>query len=285
MFTLKFKCISKQKSDSMYGNVTLITHTLHHVPVGIVCDGVDVRRHLVTFLALVHVDDLFWVDGQHLVGVDHHTEESWVRLQGEEEAGFWRPGLHARVCDKHRCLFKTDLTIMSCCYLNRLGLKIWICGVLLLVVQIHHTYLMPQLLMVLHSTPVYGHSNCSFSSESALSSWCSFRIETDRFIGAGVFNLLSLRARYRRSGRGHSEAWEYRLTSSVLKQSNYALTHALSKYPWAAIGSQDHSLDPPWVTDRRATSRTYLVHSSSRLNTLRCVKATIMVINIQIHSG
>lgn len=60
----------------MYGKVTLITHTLHHVPVGVVCDGVDVRRHLVTFLALVHVDDLFRVDGQHLVGVDHHTEES-----------------------------------------------------------------------------------------------------------------------------------------------------------------------------------------------------------------
>lgn len=57
--------------------------TLHHVPVGVVCDGVDVWRHLVTFLALVHVDDLFRVDGQHLVGVHHHTEQTGVRLWGE----------------------------------------------------------------------------------------------------------------------------------------------------------------------------------------------------------
>lgn len=32
--------------------------TLHHVPVGVVRDGVDVWRHLVAFLALVHLDDL-----------------------------------------------------------------------------------------------------------------------------------------------------------------------------------------------------------------------------------
>lgn len=56
--------------------------TLHHVPVGVVRDGVDVRRHLVALLSLVHLDDLLRVDGQHLVGVHHHTEETRVRLQG-----------------------------------------------------------------------------------------------------------------------------------------------------------------------------------------------------------
>lgn len=32
--------------------------TLQHAPVGRVGDGVDVRRHLVPLLALVHVNDL-----------------------------------------------------------------------------------------------------------------------------------------------------------------------------------------------------------------------------------
>lgn len=57
--------------------------TLHHAPVGRVRDGVDVRGHLVSLLALVHVDDLLGVDGQVLVGVDHHAEEPRVRLQGK----------------------------------------------------------------------------------------------------------------------------------------------------------------------------------------------------------
>lgn len=54
---------------------TVMEHvTLQHVPVGVVRDGVDVRRHLMPLLALVHFDDLFRVDGQHLVRVDHHAE-------------------------------------------------------------------------------------------------------------------------------------------------------------------------------------------------------------------
>lgn len=57
------------------------TGTLHHAPVGRVCDGVDVGGHLVPLLALVHVDDLLAVDGQVLVGVDHHTEETRVGLR------------------------------------------------------------------------------------------------------------------------------------------------------------------------------------------------------------
>lgn len=54
--------------------------TLHHTPVGCVSDGVDVWGHLVTLLALVHLNDLFRVDGQVLVWVDHHTEEPGVCL-------------------------------------------------------------------------------------------------------------------------------------------------------------------------------------------------------------
>ena len=54
--------------------------TKQHVPVSLVGDGVDVRRHLVPFLALVHVDHLLCVDWQPFVGVDHHTEQARVGL-------------------------------------------------------------------------------------------------------------------------------------------------------------------------------------------------------------
>lgn len=55
--------------------------TLHHAPVGRVCNGVDMRGHFVPLLALVHLYDLFGVDGQMLVRVYHHTEETGVRLK------------------------------------------------------------------------------------------------------------------------------------------------------------------------------------------------------------
>lgn len=60
--------------------------TLHHTPVGHVCDGVDVRGHFVSFLALVHLYDLLCVDGQVLVRVDDHTEQTRVRLRHTTEA-------------------------------------------------------------------------------------------------------------------------------------------------------------------------------------------------------
>lgn len=50
--------------------------TLHHTPVGGVGDGVDVRGHLMPLLALVHIHDLFRVDGQVLVRIDDHTEQA-----------------------------------------------------------------------------------------------------------------------------------------------------------------------------------------------------------------
>lgn len=67
--------------------------TLQHAPVGRVGDGVDVRRHLVPLLALVHFDDLLRVDGQLLVGIDHHAEEARVRLPNREpklSSGAWQ---------------------------------------------------------------------------------------------------------------------------------------------------------------------------------------------------
>lgn len=50
--------------------------TLHHVPVSIVCDGVDVWGNLMALLALVQLDDLLRVNRQHFVGVHHHTEQA-----------------------------------------------------------------------------------------------------------------------------------------------------------------------------------------------------------------
>lgn len=71
-------------SDGGGGNLTL-----HHVPVGVVSDGVDVRGHLVSFLPFVHINDLFWVNGQHLVGVHHHTEQARVCLGEKKQQGEW----------------------------------------------------------------------------------------------------------------------------------------------------------------------------------------------------
>lgn len=73
------------------------SHTLEHVPVGVVCDGVDVWWHLVAFLALVHLDDLLGVDGQHLVGIHHHAEEAGVRLSGCERED--DENSHCSFCD------------------------------------------------------------------------------------------------------------------------------------------------------------------------------------------
>lgn len=44
------------------------------------------RGHLVSLLALVHVHYLISVDGEVLVRVDHHTEETRVRLSEGEDS-------------------------------------------------------------------------------------------------------------------------------------------------------------------------------------------------------
>lgn len=98
--------------------------TLQHAPVGRVGDGVDVGRHLVPLLALVHVDDLLRVDGQLLVGIDHHAEEARVRLPNREasllpeqgRAERWDTWLQGRRQDKaHRGLhFRSAPCTLSC---------------------------------------------------------------------------------------------------------------------------------------------------------------------------
>lgn len=58
--------------------------TAQHVVIRVVCDGVDVRRRLGAPLALVGGDHGGGVDGQPLVWIHRHTEESGVGLRKEE---------------------------------------------------------------------------------------------------------------------------------------------------------------------------------------------------------
>lgn len=58
--------------------------TLKHRPVGRIGNGKDVRRHFVSFFALVQIDYLLSVDGQSLVRVDYHAKQSRVCLQNNK---------------------------------------------------------------------------------------------------------------------------------------------------------------------------------------------------------
>lgn len=68
---LLFRTLKKKKK----------THTLQHGPVSRIGDGKDVRRHFVSLLALVQINDLLRVDGQPLVGVNYHAKQARVCLQ------------------------------------------------------------------------------------------------------------------------------------------------------------------------------------------------------------
>jgi len=59
--------------------------TKQHVPVGLVCDCINVGRDLVTLLATIQLNHLLRVDGIESVRVDHHTEQPRVSLREEEE--------------------------------------------------------------------------------------------------------------------------------------------------------------------------------------------------------
>lgn len=54
----------------------LVVPILQHVGVGIVCDGVDVWRHLSPPLPLEQVNDLFCVNRKVAVRVDGNTEQA-----------------------------------------------------------------------------------------------------------------------------------------------------------------------------------------------------------------
>ena len=56
--------------------------TGQHVHVGTVGDAENVGRDFITSLANVHLDDTVGVDGEALVRVDGHAEETGVGLLG-----------------------------------------------------------------------------------------------------------------------------------------------------------------------------------------------------------
>lgn len=54
--------------------------TLDHVSVSLIGSGEEMRRHLVSSLSHVVLDDGLGVDGKTLVGVDYNTEETGIGL-------------------------------------------------------------------------------------------------------------------------------------------------------------------------------------------------------------
>ena len=58
--------------------------TQQHAPVGLVSDGIHVRRDLMALLAPVQLNHFLSVDGVESVRVHHHTEQPRIRLQGSE---------------------------------------------------------------------------------------------------------------------------------------------------------------------------------------------------------
>ncbi len=63
------------KSSQKCQNMSLAL-TLQHVIVRVIGNGEQMGRHLVSPLTTVLRYDILGVDGQALVGVDHHTEET-----------------------------------------------------------------------------------------------------------------------------------------------------------------------------------------------------------------
>lgn len=62
-----------------------ICHTLEHAAVCRLRDGVDVWRHFMPFLPSVHLNDVLRINGQVLVGVNYHTEETRVCLKYKQK--------------------------------------------------------------------------------------------------------------------------------------------------------------------------------------------------------
>lgn len=58
-----------------------LAFTLKHTTIRVVSDGEDMRRHLMSFAALVELDDLFRIDGQPFVRVDDDAKQARVGLE------------------------------------------------------------------------------------------------------------------------------------------------------------------------------------------------------------
>ncbi len=76
-----FKFPSLHPSSPSFSQHPVLTH--HHVVVGVVRDGEEVRRNFVAFLPLVYLGHFRAIDGQPFVRVDGHTEEARVGLEVE----------------------------------------------------------------------------------------------------------------------------------------------------------------------------------------------------------
>ena len=57
-----------------YARIIAILHTLQHITVSLVSDGVDVRRHFMALATFVQLDNLLRVDRQAFVRVDDDAE-------------------------------------------------------------------------------------------------------------------------------------------------------------------------------------------------------------------
>ena len=73
--------------------------TVHHVGVGAVGDGEDVRRHLVASFALVDGDGAVGVDGEPLVRVDGHAEQARVGVDQLDEVALLQVVEHRSVVE------------------------------------------------------------------------------------------------------------------------------------------------------------------------------------------
>ncbi|GMS79708.1 hypothetical protein PENTCL1PPCAC_1883, partial [Pristionchus entomophagus] len=58
----------------------LILLVVDHVAIGLIRDGEEMRRNLVTASSLVQLADALSVDGKTLVRIDHNTEQTRVRI-------------------------------------------------------------------------------------------------------------------------------------------------------------------------------------------------------------
>lgn len=67
-------------TEAAYSRLAGCHGTLQHAPVGRLRYGVDMWRHLMPLLPTIHLYDGFCIDGQVLIGVDHHTKQAGVCL-------------------------------------------------------------------------------------------------------------------------------------------------------------------------------------------------------------
>lgn len=81
----KIKCFIDLIFSILLFFIYVCALTAQHVVVGVICDGVDVRRSLGAPLAFVGSDHGGRVDGEPFVWIHRHTEEPRVGLGIKED--------------------------------------------------------------------------------------------------------------------------------------------------------------------------------------------------------